>query len=113
MSDGDLPTIKLGKEDFAVPEFAWRDVIKLTPLMSRCAKISFDSITESDMIAYGDLLFLAVSRGKPDLTRETFDALPLSLNQAIAALPVISAQAGLEAKKPGEGQAESDSPGTI
>jgi hypothetical protein len=96
------PKIVLGRREFAVPEFTWRELKKLMPAMRRCTKIDFGNLTEEDMDALGDLMWMVVTRGAWNSERAEFDNLPIRLPEILAAIPIITRQAGMEAAKAGE-----------
>ena len=105
MAEGDeIPKIKLGKREFPIPELPWRVTKKLMPKMSQCASINPGNITDEKMEAIGEAIWLVVSFGTPDLKRDEFENLTMSLQQMIEAIPIIIRQADLKTveTKPGE-----------
>ena len=51
-------------------------------------------MTEKDIAALGKIVWLGISAAMPDLTFETFESLPLSFGELIAAQRTIMEQAG-------------------
>jgi hypothetical protein len=98
------PKIVLGRREFAVPEFTWRELKKLMPAMRRCWKIDFGNLTEDDMNSLGELMWLVVHRSGETFydSYEAFEMLPIRLPEILAAIPIIARQAGMEAAKAGE-----------
>jgi hypothetical protein len=118
MPDDEIPSIMLGKRKFSVPELTWRDVKRLMPMMAKIARTDFREASEEQYNELADLVHIAVGRdiaGVKGITREDLDALPMTLKEILAAVPVIARQAGMESEQgakdvpAGEALAESTS----
>jgi hypothetical protein len=109
--DNSLPTIRIGRKDWPVQEFVWRETKKLLPMVRHCANINWNNLTDKDMEVLGDMTYFTISRANGGLTREQFDEMPVTLREITEALPTIAKQADLEAKPAGEPQAPPNSGG--
>jgi hypothetical protein len=109
--ESEVAKVTLGKKEFTVPEFYWRDLCKFLPMLRQTARIDWENMEESDMTKLGDLMFFAVSRpgAERGLTREEFDVLPISMAEFRDSMPIISKVAGAEAKTAGEAKTETPS----
>lgn len=114
MSDDvrDLPTVTIGRKQWPVAEFVWRDTKVLMPKMQHIGNLNPNNITENDMNVMGDVAYLAISRVNGGLKREDFDALPITPKEILEAVPVILKQANMESKPAGEAQAQAAPTGT-
>lgn len=95
----DAPKVSLGGKDWAIPELAVKQIMRLIPAMGRLQKIGatgFDALAEEEVARIYDVAFIGLSRAYPDLTRELFDELPIKIHEIMAAIPTIARQAGLE-----------------
>lgn len=98
----EAPSITLGKKPWKVLELSTRQMIRIVPAMSRLDKIDFKIITEDQLETLYGIAFVAISRAQPQLTKDQFDDLPITVQEMMAALPVIARQAGLEIPKDGD-----------
>jgi hypothetical protein len=105
--ESDIAKVTLGKKEFTVPEFAWRDLCKFLPMLRLTAKIDWENMEEADLTKLGDIMYFAVSRpGKESMPRDQFDDLPIRMEEFRNAMPIITKVAGAEAKSAGEAPAE-------
>lgn len=105
MSDETIAKISLGGKEWPVPPLPWRVVKKLMPKMSKCAVIDTANLTDEKMEAIGDVMFLAVSAGTPELKRDDFENLAMSMREMINAIPIIAKQADLKLQEKPAGEA--------
>lgn len=104
MAEGDDLKITLGGKEWPIPELPWGVTKKLMPLMSKCAHIDPNNVTDEKMEAIGSVMLLAIKAGTPDMTAEKFDAMPVKLIEMLRAIPIILKAADLKTveTKPGE-----------
>jgi hypothetical protein len=100
-----IPSIELGRITYLIPEFTWRELQTLLPLMRKCTKIKFEDLSADDMELLGDLMWFVASRTSTR-DREGFDQLPMRIPEILRAIPIIARQAGMES---GRGEAEAAS----
>lgn len=110
---GDAPTVTIAGREWPVPMLAPRQnrivVPILVELMPRIQKVQEEAAkSENSEFAflkefvgaaiYDQLLtatYTALTRAAPDLKREDFDDMPVTLSELFAALTVIARQAGI------------------
>lgn len=104
----EAPKIELGGMDWAVPELAAKQIMRLVPALGRLERLGrvksggFETLTEEEIKWIYDVAFIALSRAYPDLTRDSFDDLPIKIDEIVTAIPVIARQAGLRRKSAAE-----------
>lgn len=108
----EAPKVRLGKKDWSIPELSPRQIIKITGRMSHLQHIRLNELTEQDIEALYDIVFIALQRAHPDVDREKFDDMPIKPRQLMNAFPVIMRQSGLDMKETEPGKAEAQSPST-
>lgn len=77
-------------------------MIRLLPLFTQKAEKGVPSLSNEDYESLQEIIFQAISKASPDLTREQFLELPVTLAEMMTALPIIAEQTGLFAKHSGE-----------
>jgi hypothetical protein len=107
----EAPKIRLGGCDWAVPELAAKQIMRLVPALGRLERLGrakaggFETLTEEEIKWIYDVAFIALTRAYPDLARESFDDLPIRIDEIVAAMPVIARQAGLKRRSEPESEA--------
>jgi hypothetical protein len=102
----EAPKIRLGGADWAVPELAAKQIMRLVPALGRLEQLGrvksggFETLTEDEIKWIYDVAFIALTRAYPDLIREAFDDLPITIDEIVTAIPTIARQAGLRRKTP-------------
>jgi hypothetical protein len=101
------PKITLGRTEFAIPEMGPKQILKLIGLFNRSknAYVEGKAPEEADVAVLYDIVYVAVTRARPDLSREEFDDMPMPIRDVNKALPVIIKSCGMEESKLGEAQA--------
>lgn len=93
------PTVSLGGKDWEVPPLSARRIIKFGAMASSVANIT-NRMPESDMMTIYEAIFVGVSQGFKNGDAMTFekwlDEYHIVFDEIIAALPVISKQAGMQ-----------------
>ena len=104
----DAPKIVLGGADWSIPELAAKQIMRLVPALGKLEGVGraksggFESLTEEEIKWIYDVAFIALNRAYPDLTRETFDDLPIKIDEIVTSIPTIARQAGLRRKSASE-----------
>lgn len=115
------PSVALGGQRWPVPTLAARQnrvidplILSLLPVFSAWQADKTLSLSKLGAVQYEALLeiaFQAIRRAHPELTREQFLDLPVTLPELVAAFPVIARQTGVfERASPGEDPAGLDPP---
>jgi hypothetical protein len=114
-TDG-APQVKLGDRLWAVPQLAARQnkiidplILSLLPIFVRWQRDKASALADIGAPQYEalqEIAFQAIRRAQPDITREQFLDLPVSLPELVAAFPIIAQQTGVfERGAPGEAMA--------
>jgi hypothetical protein len=100
------PKVTLGKKEWAMPELAGRQIQKIVPRIFRGFKVvslmaaqKADEVTDDDLGVLYDIAYIALTRAHPELTRDEFDDLPVTISELMNAIVVIGEAAGLEVRK--------------
>lgn len=108
LSDPRIPRITLDDQDWPIRRLAPTQLEIVLPLIDEVKRRMHEapvgsSITKEVLHDMGTILFHALERGHPDLTREEFDDMAIGLTDLVDALPVIQKQSGCyRDKKPSE-----------
>ena len=100
MEDENLQ-VKLGPASYSVPPIPFRVATKIVPMIMARPNIA----TEEGFTAVSKIIFLGISISTPGLTYESFMDGHYRLEELMAALSIISTQAGLKAKESSPGEA--------
>lgn len=112
------PTVALGGQIWRVPVLAARQnriidplILSLLPLFARWQTDKAQALSQLGATQYEALLeiaFHALRRARPELTRDQFLDLPVTLPELIAAFPIIARQTGVfeRAEVSGDGPLE-------
>jgi hypothetical protein len=100
----DYPTITLGSRAYPMPPLAIKQMRKVIPRLLELAtrfQPPFDptKLSEDDMNELSDVIYIAITRGSPQMTREQFDDIEATLPEMIASIDVIGAQAGMTKRR--------------
>lgn len=113
------PKITLGRKEWPVPELSARQnriidplILGLLPIFSEWQSNKTTALGKIGAAEYESLLDIALTairRGSPDISKEAFLDLPITLPELINAFPIIANQTGLFKKDtsdaaPGEAQ---------
>ncbi len=109
------PTVALGGQRWPVPALAARQnriidplILSLLPVFSewQSDRAALSKLGSAQYEALLEIAFQAIRRARPELAREQFLDLPVTLPELVAAFPVIARQTGVfERASPGEGAA--------
>jgi len=113
----DAPKITLGGKEWAVPMLAARQnkiidplILGLLPMFGDWQTnrfLALSKITPKDYEALQEIAYQAIRRASPEVTRDQFLDLPITLPELVAAFPVVAQQTGVFKRgEPGEAQAE-------
>jgi len=91
----EYPSIVVAGLAWPIPPFAPRQLRFILPAMDRLQANSYDALV--------DIVFMALTRGHPDIDKDDFEDWPVSTTELREAVPVIMRQTGLrdDKKKPG------------
>lgn len=110
-----LPSVSLGGKQWVIPQLAAKQnkiidplILSLLPIFSALTNGNRAAIAGIDAVKYNDLLtiaFTAVTRATPNLKRDEFEDLPITLPELIAAFNVIAEQTGVFVRAEPSGEA--------
>ena len=113
-TDG-APKIKLAGKEWPVPLLAAKQNKIIDPLIMKLIPIfaawkedkgrALSQVAEEQYESLQIICYTALKRANPQLTRDEFDDLPISLHEMIEAFPVIAEQTGLFVKQSSESAA--------
>lgn len=86
--------VTLDGKKWPVPKLAPRQNRKVVPAILRCAKIDQRNITEEQVDDLYLVLYTGLTRAHPTLTRDEFDGMPISVEDALAAFPIVAIASG-------------------
>ena len=100
------PKIKLGDTEYVIPKLAIKQNKHVEPLVAKHLQFFLDAknkiatkailqLTEQEAEDFTKIVYYCVTRGKPELTWEQFEALPLSMKDIMLSLPTCVQQSGL------------------
>lgn len=89
-----VKTVRLAGRDFVVAPLTLRAVLGLAEAMPKLSGITAANFASAHVSALGDAVWHGLRRTYPNLAREEFFDLPISVVELVAAFPVIVAQAG-------------------
>lgn len=104
-NDKDSRVVTLGGVEWIVPLLAAKQnkiidplILRLLPIFAKWENDRAEALTQIGAEQYDDLLeiaFVAITRATPEITRDKFLELPISLPELIAAFSVIAGQTGV------------------
>lgn len=109
-----IPVVKLGGKEFKIPPLVLKQNKRIDRLLANNIAF-FDKLTveefgkrllvldQKSADDFVEIVYVALTRDQPNLTREAFEALPISLTEVIGAIPIIMQQSGLFKKAPLQG----------
>ena len=112
------PAITLGGKEWPIPQLAVKQNRIIDPLLIRIIpSVGGDRSGLLGRLAphYDALLeicYTALTRGNPELTRQQFDDLPVTLVEMMNAFNIIAQQTGIFVKEPPSGEAQGVTPPT-
>ena len=112
VEDASAMSVVLGGKPWAVPVLSARQnkiidplILGLLPVFGQWQNDKAGALAHIGQVQYDallDIAFVAISRKQPDLTREQFLELPITLPELICAFNVIAQQTGIFQKETGE-----------
>jgi hypothetical protein len=106
--------VRLGGRDWVLADLAPRQYRKVIPALVALDPLrSVGDLDEAKIDRLVEAYYLALTRAHPDLTREEWEEVPVSVIEMIDALPTLARKAGLVPRKDGEpGEASGPTVGT-
>lgn len=110
VNEGDCETIMLAGKPYLVAPLPLRQVLAIRPLLGKAhAAITAptEAWTEDDLLPVAQIVWRGLRRTYPSLTLDELLDTPATVNELIAALPVVLRQAGARtlAETPAQGEA--------
>lgn len=98
----DGAVVRLGGRDWVLADLAPKQYRKVIPaLVALEALRSVGDLDEAKIDRLVEAYYLALTRAYPDLTREEWEEVPVSVVEMIDALPILAQKAGLVPRKDG------------
>lgn len=86
------PKVTLGGQEWPVPVLAARQLRVILPLWRKVVSIDYAEVTTADMDTTFDVFHAALTRARPEITRDDVLDMPIALHEIMPALDVIAGQ---------------------
>lgn len=86
--------VRLAGHDFYVAPLSLRQILAVADYVPKLSAISADNLSGERLTPLAEVLWHGLRRAHPQLTREEFFDLPITIAELVAALPVVIEQAG-------------------
>jgi hypothetical protein len=86
--------VRLAGADFHVAPLSLRQILAIADYVPKLSAINADSLSGERLAPLAEVLWHGLRRAHPQLTREEFFDLPITIAELVAALPVVIEQAG-------------------
>lgn len=90
----DVPKITLAGQEWEIPILSPKQNRIIVPAMMKL------SGAEDRYPVLLDIVYAALTRARPELTREQFEEMPILTSELFAALPIVQQQAGITRSAP-------------
>jgi hypothetical protein len=87
-------TVRLGGRDWAIAPLSLRQILAIADFVPKLSGIGADNLSGERLTPLAEVLWHALRRAHPRLTRDEFLDLPITIAELVAALPVVIEQAG-------------------
>ena len=87
-------TVRLAGRDFYIAPLPLRQILAIADHVPKLSGITPENMSGERLLPLAEVLWHGLRRAHPELTRDEFFDLPISLGELVAALPVVIEQAG-------------------
>jgi hypothetical protein len=95
MTDNTVPTITVGGRAWPIPPLAFKQLKVILPALGKIGpQLNLLSATEEQLEALGTAVYIAITRGTPELKRAEFDDMAMGPAELLQSLPVVIRQTG-------------------
>lgn len=96
---GDAPRVTLAGKEWAVPPMSARKIIKFG---GKIVGLNLGRLDEDGLSAIYEATHIALGTAYPALTFDAFLDMPVTMDEILEAMPVLTTAAGMKMTKPGE-----------
>ena len=86
--------VQLAGRDFYVAPLSLRQILAVADYVPKLSGITAENMSGERLLPLAEVLWHGLRRAHPNLTRDEFFDLPISIGELVAALPVVIEQAG-------------------
>ena len=86
--------VRLAGRDFYVAPLSLRQILAIADYVPKLSGIGLENLSGERLSPLAEVLWHGLRRAHPELTRDEFFDLPITIAELVAALPVVIEQAG-------------------
>lgn len=86
--------VRLGGQDFYIAPLSLRQILAIADYVRKLSGLTAENLSGERLIPLAEVLWHGLRRAHPDLTRDEFFDLPITIAELVAALPAVIEQAG-------------------
>lgn len=87
-------SVRLGGHEWIIAPLSLRQILAIADFVPKLSAITMDTLSGDRLMPLAEVLWHGLRRAHPQLTREEFLDLPITIAELVAALPVVIEQAG-------------------
>lgn len=95
-------TVRLGGREWMVAPLSLRQILAIADFVPKLSVVGANSLSGERLAPLAEVLWHGLRRAHPQLTRDEFLDLPITIAELVAALPVVIEQAGGRRVEAGE-----------
>jgi hypothetical protein len=105
--------VRLGGCDWLIAPLSLRQILAIADYVPKLSAIGMDNLSGERLAPLAEVLWHGLRRAHPQLTREEFFDLPITIAELVAALPVVIEQAGGKRVDAAPGESEPHRAGAV
>jgi hypothetical protein len=98
-------TVRLAGREFSIAPLTLRQTLAIADYVPKLAAITSENISGERLAPLAEVVWHGLRRAYPDLTREEFLELPITVAELATALPIVIEQAGSKKAESSGGEA--------
>ena len=102
-------TVRLADRDFSIAPLSLRQILAVADQLPKMAGLTAENVSGERLTPIAEIVWQGLRRAYPQLTREEFFDLPITVAELVAALSVVMQQAGARKRESGEGESSAAS----
>lgn len=102
-------TVRLADRDFSIAPLSLRQVLAVADQLPKMVGLTAENVSGERLAPIAEIVWQGLRRAYPQLTREEFFDLPITVAELVAALSVVMQQAGARKRESGEGESSAAS----
>jgi hypothetical protein len=87
-------SVRLGGREWTIAPLSLRQILAIADFVPKLSGITAETMSGERLAPLAEVLWHGLRRAHPQLTREEFYELPITIAELVAALPVVIEQAG-------------------